>query len=89
MGKWSFRLLSRLVKVPFVSLPNLLAGEALVPELLQDDATVERLTNAVLESFSPQCRQQLEQRFMTFHQQLKMNSGELAAVAITDLVNHQ
>ena len=39
----SYRLLSRLVSVPHVALPNLLAGESLVPERLQDEATPETL----------------------------------------------
>lgn len=43
MGAASYWLLSRMVKTPFISLPNLLAERAVVPELLQDDVTVERL----------------------------------------------
>ena len=37
-------LISRLlIRVPWISLPNIIAGRAVVPELLQDDATGERL----------------------------------------------
>ncbi|CAN0604431.1 unnamed protein product, partial [Ectocarpus sp. 12 AP-2014] len=41
LSNFSYALVSRLVKVPHVALPNLLAGKPLVPELLQDDATPE------------------------------------------------
>ncbi|GAB5450670.1 MAG: lipid-A-disaccharide synthase [Halioglobus sp.] len=40
-------LLSRLVDTRYVALPNLLAGEAVVPEYLQDKATVATLCTAV------------------------------------------
>ncbi|WP_028007665.1 lipid-A-disaccharide synthase [Solimonas flava] len=42
-----------LLKTRYVSLPNLLADEAPVPELLQDDATPERLAAAVIELLAP------------------------------------
>ncbi|WP_020648258.1 lipid-A-disaccharide synthase [Solimonas variicoloris] len=42
-----------LLKTKYVSLPNLLADEAPVPELLQDDATPERLAAAVVELLAP------------------------------------
>ncbi|MCO6062902.1 lipid-A-disaccharide synthase, partial [Pseudomonas sp. MOB-449] len=37
----TYRILRRLVKSPYISLPNLLAGRLLVPELIQDAATPE------------------------------------------------
>ena len=39
----TYRILKRLVKSPYISLPNLLAGRLLVPELIQDAATPEAL----------------------------------------------
>ncbi len=44
----TYAIARRVVRVPWISLPNLIAGEAVVPELLQDDATPERLARAVL-----------------------------------------
>jgi lipid-A-disaccharide synthase len=43
----TFWILKRMVKSPYVSLPNLLAQRLLVPELLQDDATVEALAQTL------------------------------------------
>ncbi|MFW5823912.1 MAG: lipid-A-disaccharide synthase [Marinobacter sp.] len=83
----SFALLSRLVKVPWVALPNLLAGEQLVPELLQEDATPEKLASAVLERLdNPQERERLHEAFTRLHQQLRRNADERAAEAVSGLI---
>jgi len=47
MGALSWFVLSRLVRTRHVALPNILAGRGLVPELLQDDASVDALAAAV------------------------------------------
>jgi lipid-A-disaccharide synthase len=47
MASLSWGILSRLVKTPHVGLPNVLAGEEIVPELLQHHATASRLADAV------------------------------------------
>ncbi len=48
LGGLSYQLARRLVRTPFVALPNILAGKALVPELLQDEATGEALAVELL-----------------------------------------
>jgi lipid-A-disaccharide synthase len=64
MASMSYAIISRLLKVPYVSLPNLLANEKLVPELLQNDATVESLGNALLAILDdPEHMQGLKNRF--------------------------
>ena len=47
MASLSWGILSRLVKTPHVGLPNVLAGEEIVPELLQHHATASGLADAV------------------------------------------
>ena len=47
MASLSWTILSRLVKTPYVGLPNVLAGEEVVPELLQHHATASQLADAV------------------------------------------
>ena len=49
MASLSWAILSRLVKTPYVGLPNVLAGEEVVPELLQHHATASQLADAVSE----------------------------------------
>lgn len=90
LSNFSYKLLSRLVKVPWVALPNLLAQKPLVPELLQDDATPESLGAAVLERLeNEQERADLQQAFSDLHQSLKQNADERAAMAISELLERQ
>lgn len=80
-------LTRKLIKTPFISLPNLLAGEALVPEILQEEATAERLA-AELQLYidQPDKVQLLKSKFLGIHSQLKQNAGEVATQAIVDTV---
>ncbi|OQY68846.1 MAG: lipid-A-disaccharide synthase [Polyangiaceae bacterium UTPRO1] len=43
----TYALARRLVSVPFIGMPNLIAGRGVVPELIQDDATAERMVAEV------------------------------------------
>ena len=70
----------------FVSLPNVLAGEALVPELLQDQCTAGNLAGAVLQWFeSPEAVAALRPRFRAIHQALRQDASAQAADAVTGL----
>ena len=90
LSNLSYKLLSRLVKVPWVALPNLLAQKGLVPELLQDDATPEALGAAVLERMeNTEEREQLQQAFSELHESLRQNADERAATAISELMGRR
>ncbi|QBM16449.1 lipid-A-disaccharide synthase [Marinobacter sp. JH2] len=87
LSNFSFKLLSRLVKVPWVALPNLLAKKELVPELLQDDATPEALGAAVLERLEDEAgRARLKEAFTELHIALKQDADERAAAAVSLLI---
>lgn len=76
----------RMLHVDHVGLPNLLAGEALVPELLQDQAVPERLGPALLEYFqSPGRVRALEQRFEKIHASLKNDASARAADVVLEV----
>lgn len=86
----SHAILSRMVRIPHVALPNLLAREALVPELLQDDASPETLGAAVLERLENEVeRARLKLAFTDLHLQLRQNADERAATAISELVERR
>jgi lipid-A-disaccharide synthase len=85
MSAVSFRILYPLIKTPFVSLPNLLANQALVPELIQDKATVESLSAEVVNLFKVDSAELVEQ-FDELHQQLSLDSAALATAAISQLI---
>ena len=83
----SWAILSRMVKTPYVGLPNLLAGKKLIPELLQDDATPENMSAAVMHYFEhPQETQALRDTFYDMHQSIKRNASDRAADAIAQLI---
>lgn len=90
MGDFSYKLLSRLVKTPYIALPNLLAGQALVPELIQNDATVPALTKAVTAQLDDgKNREQLIRRFTVLHQSLRQNASATAAQALAELIHQR
>lgn len=87
LSRVSYALVSRLVKVPYVALPNLLAKEQLVPELLQDDASSESLGEAVLERLENESeRARLTAAFSQLHEQLRQGADEQSAAAISALI---
>ena len=72
---------------PWVGLPNILAQEFCVPELLQDQATPENMAHAVLDWLrSPEKSKALVSRFEIMHQSLLRDTPTLAAHAIQTLV---
>jgi lipid-A-disaccharide synthase len=76
-----------LVKTRFFSLPNILAGEALVPELLQDDASGPRMAEEVLKWLENAPRRQaLQECFSELHEQLRCNASARAAETVTRLM---
>jgi lipid-A-disaccharide synthase len=76
----------RLVRVQWVSLPNLLAGEPLVPELLQGDATPVRLADAVRAQLGGDGRDALLARFDGLRARLQQGASLRAAAAVARLL---
>ena len=72
----------KLLKTERYSLPNILAGEALVPELMQADCTAARLADEVLRLFhDPQRRAAMVNAFERLHLALHAGGGSAAAAA--------
>ncbi|MEW9047441.1 lipid-A-disaccharide synthase [Stutzerimonas stutzeri] len=80
----TYRILRRLVKSPYVALPNLLAQRLLVPELLQDAATPEALAQA-LSPLLDDGEVQTE-GFDSIHRTLRCDASSQAADAVLRLV---
>ena len=87
LGVITHALVSPFIKTPFVSIPNLLAGEMLVPELIQADATLEALTAAVIEALDTDKNQSLVEQFDRMHKLLDMDSATIGADAIHELLS--
>ena len=91
MKPFTYFLAKRLVKTKYVSLPNLLADEMLVPELIQEDCNptnlAEKLSQYLSEDKSAvQNRYVLLQRFVELHQRIQCNADQQAAQAVIDLL---
>ena len=80
----TFRILKRLVKSPYVALPNLLAQRLLVPELLQDAATPDamaQLLSPLLDNGDSQT-----EGFDAIHRTLRCDASSQAADAVLELL---
>ena len=83
IGKWSYRLMRRLAYLPWVGLPNVLAGREVVPEVLQDAATPQALADALDGWLADPARvDELTRVFTDMHLQLRQDTAAKAAAAI-------
>ncbi|MBT8065337.1 MAG: lipid-A-disaccharide synthase [Xanthomonadales bacterium] len=78
----------RLIRPQSFSLPNILAGEALIPELIQKEATGPALAAAVSRWLDDEAaRDILRRRFLDIHEQLRCGASEQAASAVEELLS--
>ena len=77
------QIMKRQGYLPYIGLPNILCGEFVVPELLQDEATPEKLAAAMMEWLEQPTRAaQLKTRFAQMHETLRRPTGLLVAQAV-------
>jgi len=84
MAPFSYAILSRLIKIPYVSLVNIVAGREVVPELLQEEASAE----SIIRHLSPLLVEGIERRAMVEGlSQVRTELGEgSSAERLSDLV---
>jgi lipid-A-disaccharide synthase len=83
----SWQITQRKRLQPWVGLPNILCGDFVVPERLQDDARPERLARDMLDWLdAPEKIGALQQRFTALHHELRRDTAQLATDAIQDLL---
>lgn len=80
------KMMMRLYKPAYFSLPNILANEPLIPELLQEEVNPQRLSSELLALFDTDTTA-LTARFVELHQSLKQNADERAADAVLEVIN--
>jgi lipid-A-disaccharide synthase len=84
----TWALMRSMVYLPYVGMPNILAGEKLVPELLQDEANPAALAGALLTLLRDTAAQRRQvERFREFHHMLRQDAAEKAAKAILETIN--
>lgn len=87
MHALSWQMMKRMKYQPWVGLPNILLRDFAVPELIQGDATPERLAHATLAWLDdPQRCAELEQRFQALHLELKRDTARAATDAIAEIL---
>ena len=81
------QIMKRQGYLPYVGLPNILCGEFVVPELLQDDATPKNLAEGLLDWLNnPNKVNQLKTRFAEMHETLRRPTGLLVAQAVAQTI---
>ncbi len=91
MKPFTFWLAKRLIKTPYVSLPNLLAGRELVKELLQEECTPQKLYDALMPLLDKQNEnvKALRETFTELHQSIRCDADAQAAEAVLELAGRQ
>lgn len=88
MSRLSWQILRHMNYLPYVGLPNILAGKQLVPELLQNEANPEKLADAVFNLLGDKAAStEIRREFTVIHHMLRQNTEEKAAQAILELVS--
>lgn len=77
-----------MIKSKYYTLPNNLADEYLVPELIQEDITPKNVVDEIEKQFNQADseKKHMLNRFSEIHQQLRLNASEQAAKALYNLV---
>ena len=87
MAGLTYSIYSRMIKSRWISLPNVLAQEEMVPEVLQGRVTPEVLGPLLLRALEDQAyRNRVEQTFAAIGTELRCNASERAADAVLELL---
>lgn len=88
----TYQLMKWLYKAKYFALPNVLADEKLIPELLQDDVTPEAVSQLLLPMLSKRSgeeQQTLIAKFEILHESLRKDADVQAASAVANLIEQQ
>ncbi len=90
MSKLTYQLAKWLVKTPYAGLPNLLANEQLVPELIQEAATPDAIAQHIFDYLDhPEKVQALQHKFTELHQSLRSDSASDISEAVLEVASRQ
>lgn len=83
VSRLNYAIMSRMLTSDYIALPNVLAGQQLVPEIIQEAVNGTALAHAVMHYFNdPDQAHGLREKFSRLHQQLRQNASATAARAI-------
>lgn len=87
MSPLSWQILRHMNYLPYVGLPNVLAGRVLVPELLQHEATPENIADTLLKLvYDKTAVAEIKREFSGIHSRLRQNTEEKAAQLVLSLL---
>ncbi|MCL6272001.1 lipid-A-disaccharide synthase [Sansalvadorimonas sp. 2012CJ34-2] len=90
MNGLSYAIIRRMVTVDFCSLPNLLAGKEIIPEILQEEATAEALCQATLSCLDKsEHNRELTEEYYRIHRELKQDASARAAEAVMGVIGRK
>lgn len=88
MSSLTWKIMRRMLYLPYVGLPNVLAGEFLVDELLQEAASPESICDALLALLRDPARQRLQtEKFGEMHLLLRQDNATKAAEAVLTVLD--
>ncbi len=78
----------KIIKVDYFTLPNNLANECLVPELIQEEVTAENIVKEIEKQYAQPLieKQKILDQFNEIHQTLRQNASQRAAEKLSDLL---
>lgn len=86
----TYAIASRIVKIPYVALPNLLAGRQLVPEYIQHELTVDKVREGIVAHMGhAENHAELMKEFERIHRSIRLDASKQAAQAIASLIQRE
>jgi lipid-A-disaccharide synthase len=87
VSELTYKIVKRKYLLPYVSLPNIISKQFLMPEFLQHEATTENLVISVSNYLEDaQLRSKIADRFTQIHEAMRCSAGERAAAAVKQLL---
>jgi len=83
----TYQIAKLLVKIPYFSLPNIIAGKKVIQELIQSEATPENLAAEIEKLMDIEAAQIQVMQHLTMHKQLLSGNSEDPVKAVLDLVH--
>lgn len=84
LNKLTYQIAKRLVKVPYVALPNILAGTAIVPELIQEQASGNNICRTVMRLLQPRAYAEQLNDLVATKQSLQQQSNHSPANSVIE-----
>jgi lipid-A-disaccharide synthase len=82
----TYHVVKFLIKIPYYSLPNIIAGKKVIQELIQKDATPEKLADEIEKLMNIETAQIQAMQHITMHKQLLSGNSEDPVQAILSLL---